>query len=207
LYISLNDFILESKRSDSTIRKFIKEIGMVNSTWVRTIKNRYYLNKRLLEYFLVPYKMSVSYFVFTYLNKSKRSKTRSLSESMLDHLKNKEWNYFGHISYEKETSMMDCMYLFDKVIKRIKKMVKCDVEIFYTSERNKIRNKGYHSHFVLYTSNLDENENIKNIIESFFRRNALGLTDITKYIKELDGLKYIMKDINVIKDGYGLIST
>lgn len=207
VYISLNDFMIESKKSDSTIRKLIKDIGVMDPIWVRKIKNRIYLNKRLLEYYLVPYKMSVKYFVYTHLNKSKRTRIKSLSESMLDYLQSKEWSFIGHVSYERDTSMMDCMYLFDKTIKRIKRLVKCDVEIFYTSERNKIRNKGFHSHFVLYSSNAEELENIRNIIESYFRRNALALTEIQRYIRELNGLKYIMKEINIHKDGYGLIST
>lgn len=207
VYISLDDFIIESKRSDSTIRKFIKDIGVANTIWIKKIKNKYYLNKRLLEYYMVPYKMSVSYFIYTHLEKSRIPRNTLLSESLLDHLDKHEWHFFGHVSYERETSMMDCMYLFDKVIIRIKKLVKCDVEIFYTSEKNKIRNKGYHSHFVLYASNTKELENIRNIVEYFFRKNALGLTDIQIYIRDLDGLSYIMKDIDANKDGYGFIST
>lgn len=207
VYISLNDFIIESKKSDSTIRKFIKEIDLANSHWVKKIKNRYYLNKRLLEYFTIPYKISFSYWVYAFVNRSNKPKCQSLSQAWEDYLLNKEWNYFGHVSYERETSMLDCMYLFDRLIKKIRKSIKSKVEIFYTSERNKIRRKGFHSHFVLYSSNVKDLENIKTIIDSFFRRNALGLTDIERYIRELDGVKYIMKEININKDGFGLITT
>lgn len=205
LYISLNDFVFESLTADSTIRKFIKEIKRYNSVLVRKIKNKYFLSKELLGYFKYPYKISVSYFLYLLRNPGKRKNEVLLSTSWKEYLYDVEWDIWGHINYEQDLSLEECMFQFYKLNKTLRKKFGSGVKLFVTTERNKGGRKGFHNHFVLCSSDKTRIGFIKSTIDSFFRRNDLAITDVTKYIPDLGGLNYILKEIEILKDGYDLI--
>ncbi|MGD0755920.1 MAG: hypothetical protein ABR927_12755 [Bacteroidales bacterium] len=207
MYVSLKDFRIESKISESTIRNFIKEVLRFSKDLVRIIKNKYYLSKELVKYFKYPYKMSVSYYLFLLRNKGKRKNEVLLSTSWKEYLYDIKWDLWGHINYEPDLTIIDCMFQFYKVEKILRKEFGPGVKLFFTTERNKGGRKGFHNHFVLYSSDKSLLGSIKITIDLFFRRNGLSVTDVEKYIKEKKGLRYIMKEIDIIKDGYGLIET
>jgi hypothetical protein len=207
LYVSIDDFIIDSLISESTLRKFIKDVLRYNTDLIRKIKNKYFLSKKLIDYFKYPYKMSVSYYLFLLRNKDKKKKTVSLSTSLKEYIYNIKWDLFGHISYEPDLSIVDCMFQFYNVEKVLSKEFGPGIKIFYTTERNKGGRRGFHNHFVLYSPDKSILGSIKIIIDIYFRKYGLSLTDIERYIGKYQGLDYIMKEVNIHKDGYDLIIT
>lgn len=207
IFVSLNDFRVKSKVSESTVRIFIKEVLRFNRNLVRIVKSKYYLSKDLVGYFKYPYRMSVSYYLFLLRNRGKRKYQLLLSTSWKEYIYDIQWDIWGHINYEPDLTLEDCMFQFYKVEKILRKKFVSGIKIFFTTERNKGGRKGFHNHFVLYSPDKSLLGSIKITIDSFFRRNNLSVTDIERYIKEKKGLKYIMKEIDIIKDGYGLIET
>lgn len=207
IYVSINDFKVKSKISESTIRTFIKEVLRFNQDLIRIIKNKFYLSLELLDYFKNPHRMSVSYYLFLLRNRNKKKNKVLLSTSWKEYLCTTKWDMFGHVNYEHDLSLEDCMFYFYRVEKILKRKVGHGIKLFYTTEKNKGGRKGFHNHFVLYTSDKSKLGFIKNIIDSFFRKDGLSITDIGRYIMEKKGLKYILKEVDDIKDGYDLITT
>lgn len=218
-YISLNDFISLSGKSKSLVREFLRMVKDLSNSFFIKVKNKVYIDKILLEYFKLPntYKVSVSYFIFRIINyprmkaNNERMKEEAHSnyepyyETIYNDLSQRSWDLFGHVSYTKEITIVDCIYLFEKLHKKLKKNFGSQIIMFYTTEKDKAR-KGYHNHFVLKTSDIDNIWEIKYFIDSYFRRNNRGITDIRKYEGSKQGLRYIMKDIPEVNDGFELLS-
>jgi hypothetical protein len=218
-YISLTDFMLIVHKSESTIRRFIKEVLVSSNSLIIKIKNKYYMDKVLLDYFKYPYsyRISVSYFIFKIIQypkmkvKKEKMKEEAFSqfepyyESMYADLSRVSWNLFGHVSYHREISLVDCIYVFEKLYRKLKRKFGSQIYLFYTTEKDKSR-RGHHNHFLLYAFERDTLPGIKCFIDAFFRKNYFALTDVRIYDREKDGLRYIMKDIQIINDGFELLN-
>ena len=212
-YISLTEFMTIVHKSETTIRRFIKEVLINCNTLIIKVKNKYYLDKILLEYFKYPYsyRISVSYFIHSVIKKPARSPVtfseyqfEPYYETMYNDLSNIDWNIFGSVTYSREIPIVDCIYLFERLFRRIVRKFRCHVSLFYTTEKDKLR-KGYHNHFVFHATDCDALSEIKNFIDGYFRRNNLGLTDLRIYDWGKNGLRYIMKEIPQINDGFELL--
>lgn len=210
-YLSTNDFLFLSIRSESETRKFLQLIKSKYDDFSRVINNKYFFRKDLLLYFQYPPGSKIEKFIFGLKKKNSTAKKRNDINSYQGYwkkeLSKKDWHLFGHVSYLDNYSTEDCMYFFYKLKKFLKREIKVNIEIFYTTERNKERGGGHHNHFVLRTDCVNALSDIKVRIDSFFRRNNFSFTDIKKYNMDRDGLSYILKEIDTVKDGFDLILT
>lgn len=215
----MNDFIFQSGKSKSLVREFLRMVKDLSNSLIIKVKNKLYIDKILLEYFKLPnnYKVSVSYFIFRIINYPKMKVTREkmkkeansqfelYTETLYNDLSEIDWNLFGGVTYSKEVSIEDCIYFFEKLYRKLKRKFGSHICLFYTSEKDKAR-KSHHNHFVLKTSDIDNLWEIKYFIDSYFRRNNRGVTDIRKYDGSKPGLRYIMKDIPTINDGFEFLN-
>ena len=215
----MNDFIVQSGKSKSLVREFLKRVKDLSNSFIIKVKNKLYIDKVLLEYFKLPnnYKVSISYFIFKIISYPKMKVNRESMkeeahsqfvpyyETMYTDLSQIDWNLFGHVSYNREIPIVDCIFLFEKLYIRLKRKFGSNVCLFYTTEKDKER-RGYHNHLVLNTSDYDTLPGIKCFIDAYFRRNNLGLTDIRIYDRKKDGLRYIMKDLHIINDGFEFLN-
>jgi hypothetical protein len=219
IYISLTEFMLIVNKSETTVRRFIKEVLISCNSLIIKIKNKYYLDKVLLDYFKYPYsyRISVSYFIFKIIQypkmKVNKEKVKEEAyaqfepyyETLYNDLSRVDWNLFCHVSYNREIPIEDCIYFFEKLYRKLKQKFGSQIYLFYTTEKDKSR-RGHHNHFLLYSSESDTLPGIKYFIDAFFRRNYLGLTDVRIYDRKKDGLRYIMKQVPQINDGFELLS-
>nr|WP_319401015.1 hypothetical protein [uncultured Carboxylicivirga sp.] len=133
-------------------------------------------------------------------------KKKSIRHTLRSEYANK-WNLFGSISYNGNLNIDSCNYQFYRLEKYLKKVFKLPFEIIYTTELNEVRGTGHHNHFVARVCSENDYMPLKRLIDAFFRNASLGLTDIRKYNQHLDGFGYILKDVDRLKDGFGIVNS
>ena len=204
--MSIKDFSYSLKKSISTITLFVKDNLKKYSNLLKKIDGKYFIHKSVMKIF-----NSINRFDLLYkLNKSKDRVLKSGDNiSVKDNIKSvvgDEWDLFCHVNYSSTLSKELCEDQFYWLEKYIKSKGLKDITIFYTNEPNNVRNTGYHTHFVLKLKDKAKTHSVKKLIDDFFRRNDFAITVIKKYIRELDGLSYILKHINSYHDSFSLIN-
>ncbi len=150
---SLNEFIIRTQKSKSTLNRFYKKNPELKKEIIFRKKNYYPIEHA--KYFDSEIMFDENK-ILTQENKTMKNVIECLmdKDSMQMRLWYMEWTYFFTIAYKLERNKKSCYRMmngmFDTLIERYGDQT--DIRIFFTTEPFENR-KGFHNHFVIFVSN------------------------------------------------------
>lgn len=198
-WLECKEFMRLANVSKSTVDRLKRKIKKTEPNKLKFESGKQKLHKDLLKQFSPDYFVDFHDLVNYQLNLGKN--INSMNSIWGFFLLSKEWNLFGTLNYEKETSTKSCINRFKRIFNDLKSN-NPKIESFYATEKNSNR-KGYHLHFLIKTTNSYE-KNIKEKIENIkFPSNKT--LELKEYQQNKFGAGYITKIITENPDGYGFI--
>ena len=202
-YLTIKEFRRRSMKSDKTIRRLIETkksyTSETGSSLVIKEKGRVHLHKDLLSLYVSEFYLWLEQDGYI------RKKIKSINE-YAEFFGKQEWTWFCHASYEKPHNVLTCHSIMNRFFDRLqKKFPAYTFRLLFASEKNPADN-GYHNHFLLYSTDGNQDPRVKVYADSYFRSNGIGaLAKIEPYKKELNGINYILKEISMVPDGWDIL--
>jgi hypothetical protein len=101
-----------------------------------------------------------------------------------------DWTFFCTVSYKSERNQTSCFKQMHSLYNQLKaKFHGSDLRFFFTTEKFTNR-QGYHNHFIIYVSDLEQRQSVEKAIKGFFPHDR---TDIKPYDRKRAGLFYASK--------------
>jgi len=195
------DFVIDNKTNLKyfSIEEFQKRLNVSESTVRRLISKL--KNNKTERYFLL---FQGKYYVS--LNARNHSiNCKEMRDSYTQYLKKYDWKIWGSVNFSESLNLNQIRKLASNYFENLQnKFPDESFTFFFVSEVNSSR-EGYHFHFLLDFTNEKTFGLVKGSSEVFFRRGRKNLsanTLIERFKSEKDGIRYILKQIKEVPDGY-----
>ena len=189
LYVDIETFSANNNVSTKTVDRKLKhvELSSKNNFCIRVFNKKF---------------ISPNLKVSDVLN---FSATETLQGNWENFLRTFDWHYFATVRYSKKNSLLSArkhMETFFNVLSLIYPQNK--LRMFFTTESND--EGGFHNHFILWTD-IKSAKSVTGTFEKHFRGKgsvSFANTKINKYDPNQGGIGYILKELQIRKDGYDL---
>lgn len=191
-YMEINQYSVLFEKSVPTIRRRLRKIP----------------NKDCYQYSLMLWGKYYISPLFDTLDKKEYSEKGSLKGNYYSYLNRFFWDYFGCVAFENELSVVTLKKRMESYFNLlVSKMKGIELRMFYVIEENPNRG-GYHAHFILKIGDDSMIEKTLKISEKHFDgkgKKKYADLKMDPFISGKGGIEYILKDIDVVKDGYDLL--
>lgn len=197
-----NEFRRIAEISESTLKRLKRKTKIKNPELLRLEDGKRKLHKSLLRNYSPKYFADFYDLVYHQLKIGKE--ISSINSLWGLFLLKEDWALMGTLNYAQEIPAQTCIGRFKRKITTLKESYP-QIEVFYATEKNNDRGKGYHIHFFIKTPQ-NQMDEVKKRLEQISYSSKLKENILVEvYESKKLGAGYLTKDLSNNPDGYGLI--